>query len=451
MAYEIVMPQLSDSMEEGKLIAWKVKPGDRVKQGDVIAEVESDKAVMEVQTFKDGVVEELKLREGQSAPVGSVIAVIETGNEAGGVKPTPPETKPAPAGKSPEEKRKSGAAPEESHAKSPTPETKPAPSGEAKNAPASHEAEPSIVDELFGGDTEEPKAAAPVEGEASPRARALAAKWGIDIQTLQKEGKIPTPAHAEDIEKYYLSRYFTPKARSLLERYGLSYDLFESGKKHDEAEVMAYIEAHDIALPKPLSPMRKAIIATVTEAAKRPVFHIYDHLDATLALQFETKERTLTVWLLKLFAEAMRRHETMRTTLDGQGLRVWPGASISLAMAHGEALYMPVFKNLDTMSVDEIAEALAKMKEKVAAGRVEPQALQGSTFGLSNLGMTGIERFDAMINKNDCGIAAIGAAVEGRIAVTLTLDHRIVDGWQGAEFMQTLKSLATDRNFFEGA
>ena len=454
MAYNIVMPQLSDSMEEGKLISWKVKPGDHVKMGDVIAEVESDKAIMEVQSFKEGVVKELKIKEGESAPVGSVIAVIDTDGEVEIKKPAE-----AKATDQSEASQANSVVSEKSEEK------------QRKEEPKKHSAtiqnpksniqnsSPSVVDELFGTEQAHPKSTPhppssihhPSSGEAisaSPKARALAAKYGLDLEALQNEGKLPVPAHAEDIERYVQRRYFTPKALELIDRYHLSTDLFPKGKKHTEAEIQAYIEAHDIPLPRPLDPMRQAIIATVEAAAKKPTYRIYDRIDATLLKKHESKERTLTVWLLKLLAEAMMRHECTRTTLGPGGLQVWPGASISLAMAHGEALYMPVFRDLQSKDIGTIAQELSAMKERVKSGRVKPEEMKGSTFGLSNLGMTGIERFDAMINANDSGIAAVGCEIDGFISVTLTLDHRIVNGYQAAEFMQTLKKLAVDETTF---
>ena len=195
--------------------------------------------------------------------------------------------------------------------------------------------------------------------------------------------------------------------------------------------------------------MRKAIIATVTQAQQKPVYHIYDAIDAALLKEHESERHTLTVWLLRLFAEVMMRHEDFRRTLSGDAFQLWPGASIALAMTDGEALYMPVFRDLNRKSVDQIADELSAMKEKVRSGRVSPKDLKGSTFGLSNLGMTGIERFDAMVGGQDTGIAAIGSEIEGKISVTLTLDHRIVNGLQGAQFMQTLKELARDKTFFK--
>ncbi len=425
MAYEIVMPQLSDSMEEGKLISWKVKPGDRVKTGDVIAEVESDKAIMEVQSFKDGVVKELKLEEGQSAPVGTVMAVIE---EEGAKSAAPPP------------KEAAEAAPKERERESKESET-----------PPPHPKE-SVIEEIFSKKQETPsrsEAAPKVFGEASPRARALAAKYGIDIEALQKSGKLPKPVHEEDLKAFYLRRYFTPKALRLIELYHLDVSLFAKGKKHSESDILSYIKAHDIPLPKPLSPMRKAIVSTVTEAAKRPVYHIYDAIDSALLEKYSDKDITMSVWFLKLFGEAMMRHEGFRTTLGPNGFQLWPSASISLAVSVDDGLYMPVFRDVESKSVETLARELDEIKERAKAKKILPKMLKGSTFGISNLGMSGIERFDAMINANDSAIAAIGSAKEGSIAVTLTVDHRVVDGFEAARFMQTLKGLSLDERFFK--
>ncbi len=452
MAYEIVMPQLSDSMEEGKLISWKVKPGDQVKVGDVIAEVESDKAIMEVQSFKEGTVKELRVQEGQSVPVGTVIAVIEpTGSitsEESGVR-SEERAKPAASN---EQLGTRNEEPKEEPQKTTQPSTpKSSNDKEAQRAVQTTNDSHSILDQILGFNETPPSIQNPGEatGVASPKARALAAQYGLDIEALQEEGKLPTPAHEADVKRYYYRRYFTAKALKLLHEYGLSPELFPVGKKHSEKEILAYIAEHEIPKPEPLSPMRKAIIATVTQAQQKPVYHIYDAIDATLLKAHESERYTLTVWLLKLFAEAMMRHEDFRKTLSGDAMQLWPNASIALAMADGEALYMPVFRDLNRKSVAQIADELAAMKEKVKTGRVTPEDLKGSTFGISNLGMTGIERFDAMINAQDCGIAAVGSETGGKISVTLTLDHRIVNGLQGAQFMQTLKELAKEKTLFK--
>ncbi len=439
MAYEIVMPQLSDSMEEGKLIGWRVKPGDRVHAGDVIAEVESDKAIMEVQTFRDGVVERLELQEGESAPVGTVIALIRTDGQKRGSAPSGSGRQEAP-GPSPSvsESTRAGESPRSSG------EPRTVSAEGAKSA-----AGRGSVEELFGADRPTETHVSAPEGRASPRARALAAKVGVDIADLQERGELPVPVHESELRDYYERRYFTPKALATLRRYHLPTDLFAKGKKHDLSEVEAYIRDHAIPLPVPLDPMRKAIVATVTESARRPVFHIYDAIDAALLISHETKERTVTVWMVKLLGMAMMRHDPFRTTLGEKGLQVWPAASVSVAIAVEGGLYMPVVRNVDTLPVDRIAEILTDLRERAKRRAIRPEEFEGSTFGLSNLGMTGIERFDAMIYGKDMGIAAVGAESNGRIAVTLTCDHRIVDGYEAARFMQTLKSLALDSTLFK--
>jgi len=426
MAYEIVMPQLSDSMEEGKLISWKVKEGDSVNVGDTLAEVESDKAILEVQSFKKGVVKALKVKEGEEASVGTVIAEIETEESS-----MPKET-----GK--KEETKPAAPPVKEETKQNEPKEKAAAEIYPKEVPEKERAAPVV------------SIAGQSHASASPKAKALAAKYGIDIEALQKENTLPAQVHEADIMAHLQRHYFTAEALEMIERYHLSFDLFEAGKKHSKSEIEAYIEAHNIPLPEPLTPNRKAVIATVMEAAKKPVYHLYDTIDATLIASHADHTHTFTVWLLKLFAEAMMQHDALRTTLGKNGLQVWPSAAISVAMVNEEALYMPVLKALEEKSPDEIADALAHLKEKVKGQKLLPKEMKGSTFGLSNLGMTGIERFDAMVNGEDCGIAAIGAEIDGKLSVTLTLDHRIVNGYQAARFMQTLKTLAKDAMFFKG-
>lgn len=402
MVYEIAMPQLSDSMEEGTLISWKVKAGDEVKVGDVIADVESDKAIMEVQSFKDGVVRELKLKEGETALVGTVMAVIDTDKEF-------------------------------------TKVVKP----EVVDKPKDRKIEPMPV--------KKESIVTKNEGTASPKAKLEAKKYGIEIKKLQKSGRLPTPAHKQEIEDFYIHRYFTPKALKLIDKYHLSVDLFEKGKKYGERDIFDFIEKDNIPLPKLLTPIDKAMISNVMEAVKKPVYHLYDEIDVTKLKQFANIEATITVWFIKLIGEAMMQSDSFRTTLGTEEFQVWSNASISVAMADGDMLYMPVFKNVNRKSVREISQDLKDFKEKIKTKRFFPDDFKGSIFGISNLGMVGIRQFDAMVNRNDSGIAAIGSEDGGKVAVTLTMDHRIINGFQAAEFMKTLKRLALDANFYRDA
>jgi len=434
MDYKVVMPRLSDSMDEGMLVEWKIHPGDQVKSGDVIAEVESDKAVMEIQTFKSGRVKSLLLNSGTLVPVGTAIAVIDT--EATAVS-APGVKKESPKAEAPEVKK--GPAQAE------------VPSATAIKDMTQESPAQNIVDTVLKKELSVVLPSTFSGGNASPRARAEAAKYALDIEMLQKEEKLPVPAHYEDIKRYYIRRYFTPKALHVIAKYHLSTDLFEAGKKHDEAEIEQYVKMHEIPLPEPIDIAKRSMITMLDNAAKKPIYHMSDQLDTQLLKQYETKKTTVTVWLLKLFATAMMRHDSFRTTLESDTLQVWPNANISLAMAQGDLLYMPVFKAVNKSSIAELTAQLQEFKEKLKTRRLSRDDLSGSTFGISNLGMTGIRQFDAMINKDDCAIAAIGTEIESTITVTLTVDHRLINGFQAAQFMQELKALAEDTMFFKEA
>ncbi len=414
MDYEIVMPQLSDSMDEGKLISWKIKEGDFVKKGDVIAEVESDKAIMEVQSFKDGKVKSLKAKEGENIPVGTVIALIETDVQ---------------------EKQKS-------------PQNSIQPQIQKDENDEKKVEESSFLDDILGTKKEnESTGNKPGKVNASAKAKAIAAAYGIDIEKLQEKSVIPTPAHENDIKEYRLKKYFTPKALKLLKLYKIDDSLFTREKKHDSEDILSYVKSHDIPLAKEIQPFQKALIETVTNAAKKPVFHIYDYINAS-AMK-EKKKYSLTVWLMVLFAKALMKHEGFRSTFKQNAIQCWPNASISLAISYNDYLYMPVFKNINRMTPKQIHDQLEEFEQKAENHTLSAADMQGSNFGISNLGMTGIERFDAMINKDDSAIAAVGALKNDKISITLTIDHRVVNGYEAAAFMRTLKELASNPYTFK--
>jgi len=396
--YEIVMPQLSDSMEEGKLIGWKVKPGDRVRSGDVIAEVESDKAIMEVQSFKNGTVKELLLKEGEEAPVGMVMARIEVSNEQLAVRH--------------EHLKKH----EESGMGSEEPKREQAENEEQENEEPKEDNNISLDPQPIPLDFPSSKA-------VSPKARAKAAAFGIDVETLMQHRPKET-LHAEDIDTYVTEHYFTPKALKQIRMYRIEPSVFRLDHKIDSDEVRSYIEKNDLPLPKALTPMQKAIIANVTASAHKPIYHLYEHIDVTVLSGYEEKY-SMTVLLVKLFADTMMQFAHFRARLHEESMQIFSHASIAVAVANEEKLYMPVVKHADRLSLDEIAEVLQGFKEKLKHNGFTAEDFVGSTFGISNLGMFGIKRFDAMINKNDAAIAAIGATIEGWISVTMTIDHRL--------------------------
>jgi len=388
--YEIVMPQLSDSMDEGKLIAWKVSVGQAVKSGDVIAEVESDKAIMEVQSFQDGVVAELLVKEDSEVPVGTVIAKIATDQQ--------------------EQKKSLHKEKKEIH--------------QEKQKETKQVQEPVVVSKIES-----------LHG-ISPKARAKAAQYGIELQKLMHSmGK--SQLHAADIQEYIKEHYFTPKAQKLLQTYQLDTSLFTLDHKIDAVELQAYIDRNEIPLPHAISSMQKAIINSVTISAQKPVFHIYEYGDTTLLEQ--NSQYSMTAWFIKIFAAVMMQHDSFRSHLYDETIAIYPNASISLAVADKKELYMPVIKDANKLSIAEIDKVLKGFKLKLKNRTFSSQDMQGSTFGISNLGMVGVEQFDAMINKDDTAIAAIGAVKSSKIAITLTVDHRLINGYEAVLFMQDLK------------
>jgi len=419
--YEIVMPQLSDSMDEGKLIEWKVKVGDSVKSGDVIAEVESDKAIMEVQTFKDGVVKELLVKEDESVTVGTVIAKIATGDE--GDIPVQKQETPLKKEDTPLEKTVTPMKKQKEVKVSTTEEQK------KEEVPKPHKKLHTTTQTQ----------------QISPKARAVAAAVGVDIEKMPKEQNV---VHAQDVQEYLHERYFTPKAKSLLEKYLLGYELFTLDHKIDEEEVQNYIDTHEISLPTPLSSMQKAIIANVTASAQKPIYHLYESGDATLLQKHQ--EHSITVWLIKIIADVMMKHEAFRSKLSQESIKLMPNAAISIAVANEKELYMPVVKDANRLGAVQIQEALVGFKEKLQTNSFNAKDMQGSTFGISNLGMLGVERFDAMINKDDAAILAVGAITNGKILLTLTADHRLINGYEAGLFMRDIKdALREPLNFKE--
>ncbi len=402
MDYKIIMPVLSDTMDKGKLVRWRVHEGDVVHKGDVIAEVESDKAIMEVQSFKDGVVKKLLVKEGEEVPVKAPIAIIDT--EA----------------KTAQTETKITQQPKEQSASTEKPKTAP-----KESTPAA--AVPPVIEELLK--TPAPKLA---EGDATPAAKKRAAELGIDIKSLQAEGKLPKPAHLRDIETEALRRYFTPKALELLQEYRIDPKEFNLDHKIGVEEVENYIKEHDIPKIVALSANRIAVMKNVQNAATKPVYFIFEEFDIK-----EYEGIKLTSVLIKKLATAMQKHPLMRAKLEGTTLKISPHSNISVAVAKGDELYMVVCKRAEEKSLQEIDTWVRGLKERTFTA----DELTGSTFGISNLGMFGVQRFSAMINQSDVGIAAFGALNEGKISVTFTFDHRILNGVDAALFVRDAKEI----------
>jgi len=155
-------------------------------------------------------------------------------------------------------------------------------------------------------------------------------------------------------------------------------------------------------------------------------------------------EKSVTVWLIKIIAQVMMEYASFRSKLLDGEINVLSSSSLSIAVADEKNLYMPVIKHANRLSVDEIESQLKSFQEKLKDGNFSQSDMEGSSFGISNLGMLGVERFDAMINRDDVTILAVGAIRDGKISLTLTVDHRVINGYEAALFMQKLKEELTN-------
>ncbi len=410
MDYKITMPQLSDSMSEGKLVEWKVKVGDKVSSGDVIADIESDKAVIEVQTFKDGIVKELRLKENEEAKVGTVIAVIDTDANVAVDQKTKQQNEP------PKESKPLKKAEQKTEDKKPKEQNK-----------QKSEQKEDVLDLLF--DNDETSQTLP-KGISSPVAKQKAASLGLDIEKLQKEDKLPTPAFEKDIDEVAKKRYFTPKAEKIVDDYGLELSTFKLDHKIDTDEVRQYVKLHNIPKIVKLSINQKAVINTVTKSWEKPVYHIFEEVEI-----YKKEGIKLTANILKALSNSMQKFDFSRSVLEDNILKVYPNSNISVALSKDDSLYMVVLKNVESLSLEEINEWLKSIRSK----KIRDEYLKGSTFGISNLGMFSIDSFDALINADDSGIAAFGALKDNKMSVTFTFDHRIVNGVKAAQFVIDFK------------
>ena len=402
MATEVKLPRLGQGMESGTIVKWLKGEGEPVKKREPLYELDTDKVTQEVEAEADGVLLKIVVDSGE-VEVGRTIAFI--GKEGEDV----------PSG--------NGAAPA---ADATEPDEQPEEEGQAAATTAAAETE--IVadsDYLERGDA---------RVKASPLARRLAREKGIDIATLQgsgPEGRIV----AEDVERGTVA---APKAAPAAAAAG---------------------EVEEIELTS----TRKTIARRLTEAWQAPVFQLTLSVDMTRALELrerlvarlqegETKP-TVSDLLTKVCAAALVRHPAVNAHFAGEKILRFPYAHVGIAVAAPNGLVVPVIRDADRRTIQEIAAARADSVGRARDGKLQLADLEGGTFTISNLGMFGIEQFIAVLNPPQAAILAVGSIEEkpvvrdGQVVVrplmsmTITCDHRAVDGADGAEFLRTVKEL----------
>jgi pyruvate dehydrogenase E2 component (dihydrolipoamide acetyltransferase) len=458
MATKVYMEALSPTMEEGRLVTWLKNEGDDVKEGDVLAEVETDKATMELVARGSGVLRKRLINEGDTAAVASLIGVIAAPDEdvsaiAGDAGSAPPAAAPAAAeAEAPAQQAASGggdASPGAAPA-APAPAAEALPAAEA-SAPA--EAQPAAAQGAApGADNGRVK--------ASPLARRLAQEAGLQVGSVQGTGPGGRIVK-RDIEQAVAQGGAQPAAAAQQAQPAAAAAPAPSAPAVQPSTDARYRE-------HPLSQMRKAIARRLAQSiGPVPTFYLTVEIDMgeAMALRARVNERfkdqgiktSPNDLVIKAVAVALRRHPFVNAAWTGDAIHLYEQVHIGVAVAIDEGLITPVIRDADRKGLTEIATEVKELAGRAREKKLKPEEFTGSTFSISNLGMFGIEEFTAIINPPEAAILAVGAvgpkvvvdgdgnmAIRQRMRVTLSCDHRVIDGATGAAFLQTLKQYLED-------
>lgn len=414
MAEVIRMPKMSDTMTEGVIVSWLKKVGDDVKPGDILAEVETDKATMELENYVKGTLLHIGIPEGGSVPVDAVIAVV--GKKGEDFSSLVEGGSPAPAAKE-----------EKAEEKTETPEqTEPVEKTETPVAEKTEKVEPAAKPVS--------NAATDSRLKASPLAKKIADEKGIDISEVNGSGDNGRIVK-RDVESYTPAKTAAKPAAS-------------STGSESFTEV-------------PVSQMRKAIARRLSES-KNTAPHFYLTTSINMDRVNEARKAILDQGdvkvsvndlIIKAVAASLRKHPAVNSSWLGDKIRYNDYINIGVAVAIEDGLIVPVVKFADTKGLSAISAEVKDLAGRAKTKKLQPNEFEGNTFTISNLGMFGIEQFTAIINPPDACILAIGASKDTVIAengqmkiasimkVTLSCDHRAVDGAVGAAFLQTLKAM----------
>ena len=425
MATNVVMEALSPTMEEGRLVEWKKQEGETITVGDVLAEVETDKAVMELVARAGGTLLKQVVPAGTTVPVSQVVAVIGQPGEAMAPSPGAPPT-----------------APDEAQATQPTPDrNRPVSKPPAAEAASESTARPSSPGPAPAGNGQPAPAAAPAGSgrvKASPLARRMAAERGIDLGAIAgsgPEGRVI----ARDLE-----RAPAPTTTAAPQPLGPGAAAFS-----------------DV----PLTQIRRTIARRLTQSLG-PIPTFYLTTEADMERAWEARAAMLEAGadaagpkvsfndiIIKAVALALRQHPACNAWWQDDRIRYWNEVHIGMAVAIEDGLITPVIRHADRKSLRQIAGESRDLAARARERRLAPEDYTGATFSISNLGMLDIDEFTAVINPPEAGILAVGritprpVAVDGAVAVrrrmrlTMSCDHRVIDGATGARFLQTLTAM----------
>jgi pyruvate dehydrogenase E2 component (dihydrolipoamide acetyltransferase) len=450
MSINITMPALSPTMEEGKLAKWHVKEGDTVSSGDVIAEIETDKATMEVEAVDEGKIGKIVVPEGtEGVKVNAVIAVIlQEGESAANVTAPGPAVAPAPKAVEPP---KPPAAPA------------PAPAGATMRENSATQASASAPPPAPKAPTGQ-SAGAPANGArifASPLARRLAKEANIDVAAINGSGPHGRVVKS-DVEAAKSGKAPLKQAPATAPAAG---GAMATGMTKQQVMALYPEGSYDVV---PNDGMRKVVAARLTEA-KQTIPHFYLTLDCNIDALMSAREQinaaapmkdgkptyrlSVNDFVIKAWAAALQKIPTANATWAGDSILYHKHSDVAVAVAVPGGLFTPVVRAAETKSLRQISDEVKDLAGKARSKRLAPSEYQGGTTSVSNLGMYGITHFAAVINPPHGTILAVGAGEErvyvkhGEIktgqfmTVTLSCDHRSVDGALGAELLAAFKGL----------
>jgi pyruvate dehydrogenase E2 component (dihydrolipoamide acetyltransferase) len=451
MVKAVIMPKLGQSEETVKIVRWRKQLGETVAKGDILFEIETDKAVLEVESFYTGTLLKIIAGEGVTVPVQTTVAFIGDPGE-----PVPEVVLPAVAPKKAEAARPSAA---------PLPQ---AGSGIERRVPAVS-VTPSAS--AVATPTAAPAAVEPQLFRISPRAAKLAKESVIDPTPIVGTG--PSGRIVErDVKAYLEARGYsqlriTPTAKQLAAREGI--DLLGLEPKEDGSQIaVADIERQLAERPKPLTRMRQIIAERLTESyTHAPHFFVTVSVDVTEleSLRAELKAAgtpyTLTDFIVKAAALALEQFPTVNSTSDGKSIRLRSKIHLGLAVALEQGLVVPVLRQANELTLAEIHARAQELTAKARAGQLTPAEMTGSTFTISNLGMMDVENFTAIINPGESAILAVSSGakqpvvkndqvvIRSMMKMTLSSDHRLIDGALAARFVNSIRKTLEEKSLWQ--
>jgi pyruvate dehydrogenase E2 component (dihydrolipoamide acetyltransferase) len=438
MATQVIMPKLSPTMEEGQLSRWLKKEGDKVSMGEPLAEIDTDKATMEMQALGSGVLRKILIQEGESAPLGQLIAVIGEPDEdisaltstSGSATKTSAATEEAKPSSDAGKKTEAAPAKEEERAQK---VATPAENGR-QNAHASESASTGRL-------------------VVSPLAARMAAESGIDLRSVSGTGP-GGRIIKRDVEELIGQSKAAAPAGQIQPRHLRPVE-GSALQKSTPAQASAF---HD----EPASEMRRTIAKRlVTSLGPVPHFFLTSEIEMDRAAEMRKGINELDPELkisindiiIKVAAAALVQHPQVNASFQDKVVRYYEHADIGVAVAIDEGLITPIVRAADQKSLSEIAAEVRDLAARARNRKLKPEEYMGASFSISNLGMFGIEEFTAIINPPEAGILAVGTmspkpvvrhnqvVVRLMMRVTMSCDHRVVDGATGAKFLQTFKKI----------